>query len=137
MSTGRTARGYATQSGTRTARRYDFCRIQALTFRLYWSRKVSFLMPDWTLPHINREQCTLCGACVEQCPGHAVEMTADGPSFVEPFNCTYCALCEDVCPQGAITCTYAILWDSAPTAETAETAKSQKGIRLRPRRTLR
>ena len=68
-------------------------------------------MEECALPHINLEKCTQCGTCVEQCPGHAVEMTAAGPSFVQPLNCTYCALCEDVRPQGAITCTYVIVWE--------------------------
>jgi formate hydrogenlyase subunit 6/NADH:ubiquinone oxidoreductase subunit I len=68
-------------------------------------------MAEWALPQINLELCNHCGTCVEQCPGHAVEMSAEGPLFVQPFNCTYCALCEDVCPRGAISCTYAIVWD--------------------------
>jgi formate hydrogenlyase subunit 6/NADH:ubiquinone oxidoreductase subunit I len=68
-------------------------------------------MEECALPHINLEQCTQCGTCVEECPSHAVEMTADGPSFVRPLHCTYCAVCEDVCPQSAITCTYVIVWE--------------------------
>ncbi len=85
-------------------------------------------MAEWALPHINLELCTRCGACVEQCPGHAVAMTADGPSFVQPFNCTYCATCEGVCPQGAIACTYVVTWAPGKqhplsTAESAEIKK--------------
>ena len=98
-------------------------------------------MEEWALPQINSDLCTRCGICAEQCPGHAVEMTADGPSFVQPFNCTYCARCDEVCPEGAITCTYVIVCDSTQTnlplpAETAESAETpQKSQRsLRPRR---
>jgi ferredoxin len=69
-------------------------------------------MAEWALPHINLDLCNQCGTCADRCPSHAVEMTARGPSFVQPRNCTYCAQCEDVCPQGAITCTYVIVWDS-------------------------
>jgi MinD superfamily P-loop ATPase len=68
-------------------------------------------MEEWALPHVKLEQCTRCGTCVEQCTSHAVEMTAGGPSFVQPRNCTYCAQCEEVCPQGAITCPYVIVWE--------------------------
>lgn len=69
-------------------------------------------MQEWALPQIDLELCTRCGACVEQCPGQAVEMTAAGPLFVRSFDCSYCALCEEICPEGAITCTYVIVWGS-------------------------
>ena len=67
-------------------------------------------MRDWALPEIKLLLCDRCGACVEQCPGGAVEMGSEGPYFARPAECTYCALCEGVCPQHAITCAYEIVW---------------------------
>ncbi len=69
-------------------------------------------MPEWDLPQINYESCTLCGACVEACTQNALQMTARGPVFSSPQNCTYCADCEAICPSNAIRCEYTITWGS-------------------------
>lgn len=73
-------------------------------------------MDNWALPEIDLLRCNRCGACVEQCPGSAVEMGTEGPFIVRPADCTYCAQCEALCPQGAIACTYEIVW--GPPGET-------------------
>ena len=86
------------------------------------------LTQEWALPQINVTRCTLCGTCVEQCPGHAVEMTANGPSFVRPLDCTYCAVCEDACPESAITCTYVIVWDSEPQGRQERKARDRHPV---------
>lgn len=67
-------------------------------------------MENWTLPEIDLLRCSRCGDCVTLCPGHAVEMGAEGPFIARPDDCTYCALCDALCPQGAITCTFEIIW---------------------------
>ena len=65
---------------------------------------------QWALPRINLELCTRCGVCAENCPGHAVDMTDDGPAFARPQDCTYCAECEEVCPTAAIRCEFVVEW---------------------------
>ena len=69
-------------------------------------------MENWALPEINLLLCDRCGLCVAECPGHAVEMGAQGPFIARPADCTYCAQCDAICPQGAITCAYEIVWAS-------------------------
>jgi ferredoxin len=53
------------------------------------------------LPQIGlqRDRCTLCGACVEACPAEAVEL-ADGPVFNE--RCIACYSCLRACAQQAL-----------------------------------
>lgn len=48
------------------------------------------------------EKCTLCGRCIEKCPEHALEITADGLQF-DRSKCTGCGKCTSVCPNGART----------------------------------
>jgi len=67
-------------------------------------------MQDWAVPEIDRQRCTLCGVCVEQCPVGAVEMGPEGPFIARPKDCTYCALCEAICPERAISARYEIVW---------------------------
>lgn len=52
---------------------------------------------------LDEERCTLCMACVSQCPGKALEAGGDTPrlSFIED-NCVQCALCARSCPENAI-----------------------------------
>jgi formate hydrogenlyase subunit 6/NADH:ubiquinone oxidoreductase subunit I len=66
------------------------------------------LSHQWALPRINLDLCTKCGLCAESCPGHAVDMTDDGPAFVRPLDCTYCTECEAACPEGAIRCEFVV-----------------------------
>lgn len=48
---------------------------------------------------IDRERCTLCGACRDVCRFGAIS-EAQG---VDPFSCEGCGVCSRVCPTGAIT----------------------------------
>jgi ferredoxin len=52
---------------------------------------------------LNAEQCTLCMACVSQCPAGALQSGTDLPQlkFVED-NCVQCGLCARSCPEDAI-----------------------------------
>jgi ferredoxin len=55
-------------------------------------------------PKIDREECTGCGICVDECPTEALELDSEDIStLAHPENCDGCATCEDVCPTEAIT----------------------------------
>lgn len=49
------------------------------------------------------ERCSLCGACLEECPMDAVSVDAADKYVIDPDECTDCGSCADVCPENAIT----------------------------------
>ena len=49
---------------------------------------------------INREKCTLCGECEENCPVKGIDAQAEPPRIQVP--CIYCFRCVMVCPVLAI-----------------------------------
>lgn len=52
---------------------------------------------------VDSTRCTLCMACVSQCPAHALEAGNESPQlvFIEA-NCVQCGLCCRTCPEDAI-----------------------------------
>ena len=50
---------------------------------------------------VDKEECGLCGACVEVCPTGAVTM--DEVVTINPDECTGCGVCVEQCPNQAIT----------------------------------
>ena len=56
---------------------------------------------------INRETCTRCGSCVEDCPAGIIELreNSDVPSPVTGADelCILCGHCVAVCPYGALS----------------------------------
>lgn len=55
-------------------------------------------------PVIDREECTGCGICVDECPQECLELDSEDISvFAHPNKCDSCATCEEVCPTEAIT----------------------------------
>ena len=53
---------------------------------------------------VNSDQCTLCLACVSQCPTGALNDRSDRPEINIVENaCVQCGLCANTCPEQAIT----------------------------------
>ena len=53
------------------------------------------------MAHIISDECTACGACLDECP---VEAIKEGDIYsIDPELCTDCAACVDVCPVDAIS----------------------------------
>ena len=53
-------------------------------------------------PHIDRDECTGCGTCVEQCPVSALSMDDNLPG-VTAETCITCFYCQEICPEKANT----------------------------------
>jgi len=51
---------------------------------------------------IDKEKCTGCETCVEECPVEAIKMV-DGIAKVDSELCTDCGTCVDACPVEAIS----------------------------------
>jgi ferredoxin len=67
---------------------------------------------------VDATRCTLCMACVSQCPGHALLAGDDRPqlSFIEE-NCVQCGLCSRSCPENAIAPSPRYLYDGKARGE--------------------
>jgi len=63
---------------------------------------------DRAMPEIDKERCTLCGDCVDNCPRGAVHIRS-GEIIIDEASCEYCGECEDVCPMGAVALPYEIV----------------------------
>ena len=61
---------------------------------------------------LDAARCTLCMACVSQCPAHALESGDESPQlvFIEA-NCVQCGLCCRTCPEDAIAASPRYLYD--------------------------
>ncbi|MDD5095099.1 MAG: 4Fe-4S binding protein [Dehalococcoidia bacterium] len=53
------------------------------------------------VPHIS-DSCSLCGSCVEVCPGKAIR-EKEGAITIIRSQCFNCGKCAMVCPEGAIS----------------------------------
>jgi len=54
------------------------------------------------MPWINKDMCTGCGICIDECPVDAIEQKADGLAEINDAECIRCGRCHDVCPQEAV-----------------------------------
>jgi dissimilatory sulfite reductase (desulfoviridin) alpha/beta subunit len=52
------------------------------------------------MPWINKEMCTGCGICVEECPADAITLEDDG-AVIDEEECIRCGNCHDVCREEA------------------------------------
>ncbi len=61
---------------------------------------------------VDKENCTLCMACVSACPANALQDGSEKPmlSLVEA-NCLQCGICVTTCPEDAIAMSPRILLD--------------------------
>ena len=53
------------------------------------------------MPWINKELCTGCQTCVDECSVGAVSMEED-IAFIKEDECIRCGVCHDVCPDDAV-----------------------------------
>ena len=51
---------------------------------------------------VDREKCTGCESCVEECPSEAISMI-DEKAEIDPDACVDCGVCIDACPAEAIS----------------------------------
>lgn len=52
---------------------------------------------------VDRNECTGCGLCVDECPSEAISLDEDGISTIDEDKCTECGACVDICPCVAIS----------------------------------
>jgi Dissimilatory sulfite reductase (desulfoviridin), alpha and beta subunits len=55
------------------------------------------------LPMVQKDECTGCGICVDDCPSGAISLDGDGICTIDKEACTECGICVDACPAEAIT----------------------------------
>ncbi|MBC2705109.1 4Fe-4S binding protein [Desulfobacula sp.] len=53
------------------------------------------------MPWINKELCTGCQTCVDECSVEAISMEED-IAFIKEDECIRCGVCHDVCPDDAV-----------------------------------
>ena len=53
------------------------------------------------MPWVNREMCTGCGICVDECPSGAIS-TDEGLARIDDSTCIRCGVCHEVCPSEAV-----------------------------------
>ena len=51
---------------------------------------------------VDKEKCTGCGDCVEECPSEAIKMVGD-KAEIDAAACIDCGVCIDACPVEAIS----------------------------------
>jgi len=53
------------------------------------------------MPWVNKEMCTGCGICIDECYVGAISMDED-IAFIDEDNCIRCGVCHDVCQEDAV-----------------------------------
>ena len=53
------------------------------------------------MPWINKELCTGCQTCVDECSTGAISMEED-IAFINEDECIRCGICHDVCSEDAV-----------------------------------
>lgn len=52
-------------------------------------------------PKVDQEECTLCGVCMETCPGDAI--TLEDNVIMDAQKCIFCCACIKNCPENAVS----------------------------------
>ena len=75
-----------------------------MSFALEAKRLKTLLELRWRsiqMPWINKEMCTGCQTCVDECPVGAIFME-NGTAVITDDGCIRCAHCHDICPEDAV-----------------------------------
>ena len=54
-------------------------------------------------PVFNEDECILCGACVDDCPGNILTMSDDAVAVDYPDECWHCGNCRISCPVDCVS----------------------------------
>jgi len=54
------------------------------------------------MPWVNKEMCTGCGVCEDECPVGAIVRKSDDLAEIDESGCIRCGKCHDVCPEDAV-----------------------------------
>lgn len=52
---------------------------------------------------VDRNECTGCGLCIDECPSESITIDDEGISCIDENKCTECGACVDICPSVAIS----------------------------------
>jgi NAD-dependent dihydropyrimidine dehydrogenase PreA subunit/nitroreductase len=87
---------------------------------------------------IDTDLCIQCGACVDDCPFHIIEMSPDYPALnpTRVHHCIQCQHCLAVCPTGALSILGFKPENSLPLPESLPTANQMAAL-IRGRRSMR
>jgi len=53
------------------------------------------------MPWVNKDMCTACGVCVDECPVQAIAII-ETAAQIDDEKCIRCGRCHEVCPQEAV-----------------------------------
>ena len=65
------------------------------------SRSGKKFLHEVSHPVIDRDTCTGCGSCVENCGSEAIKLDEEGKAAIDHEKCTGCSQCVAVCQYGA------------------------------------
>lgn len=58
---------------------------------------------DKKRPVIDKDMCTGCGICIDECPNKVLELVNEIANLAKPAECDGCGKCAESCPNEAIT----------------------------------
>jgi NAD-dependent dihydropyrimidine dehydrogenase PreA subunit/nitroreductase len=87
---------------------------------------------------IDLDLCSQCGACIDDCPFHIIEMSPDYPALnpTRIHHCIQCQHCLAVCPTGALSILGFKPENSLPLPESLPSAQQMAAL-IRGRRSMR